>query len=180
MDAWAKVRVAGVVEGYRQRIFKGGGGKVAFFTLEDPAGRVEVKVREKHIDLYEHVLTSGEPVLVSGKLQFPQVEEGEEESSGTREPTLLLDEVVALADAIRAQTRSIHVKLPAARTAREQIERLRVVFAESPGSCPVQLTITLDDGAEALFAIPSMRVEPSDLMLARLEKLFGERVVELR
>jgi DNA polymerase-3 subunit alpha len=181
MDPWAKVRVAGVVEGYRVRIFKGGGGKVAFFTLEDPQGRIEVKCREKFIDLYEAVLANGEPVLVSGKLQFPQVEEGEEDTSGgPREPTLLLDEVHPLADAIRAATRSVHVKLPAARTRRDQIERLRSVLEESPGSCPVQLTILLDDGAEALFALPSTRVEPSDLMLARLEKLFGERVVELR
>jgi DNA polymerase-3 subunit alpha len=180
MDAWAKVKVAGVVEGYRQRIFKGGGGKIAFFVLEDAAGRVEVKVREKQIDLYEHVLTSGEPVLVSGKLSFPMVDEDEEAPAGPREPTLLLDEVVGLSDAIRSQTRSILVKLSAARTGRDQIERLRAVLTESPGSCPVQLTIQLDDGAEALFALPSVRVEPSDAMLGRLEKLFGERVVELR
>jgi len=180
MEAWAKVRVAGVVEGYRARIFKGGGGKMAFFTLEDAAGRVEVKVREKQINLYEHVLTSGEPLLVSGKLSFPMVEDDEEVPTGPREPTLLLDEVVALADAIRSQTKSILVKLAAGRTVRDQIERLRGVLADSPGSCPVQLTIQLDDGAEALFSLPNVRVEPSDLMMSRLEKLFGERVVELR
>jgi DNA polymerase-3 subunit alpha len=54
------------------------------------------------------------------------------------------------------------------------------VLDESPGVCPVQLTIQLDDGAEALFSLPSLKVEPSDLVLSRLEKLFGERVVELR
>jgi DNA polymerase-3 subunit alpha len=179
MDAWSKVRVAGMVEGYRARIFKGGGGKVAFFALEDTAGRIEVKVREKQIDLYEAVLTSGEPVLVSGKLSFPMVEE-EEENPGPREPTLLLDEVVPLADAIRAETRGVLVRLSAAKHGRDQVERLGAALRESPGSCPVELTIELEGGAEALMRLPGVKVEPNDAMLARLEKLFGGKVVELR
>ena len=52
MDPWSRVRVGGMVEGYRERIFKGGGGKVAFFVLEDQSGRVEVKVRQQQIETY--------------------------------------------------------------------------------------------------------------------------------
>jgi DNA polymerase-3 subunit alpha len=45
----------------------------------------------------------------------------------------------------------------------------------------VQLVIQLDDGSEAVLALgKDLRVEPSDRMLARLEKLFGEKVAELR
>jgi DNA polymerase-3 subunit alpha len=45
----------------------------------------------------------------------------------------------------------------------------------------VSLTITLEDGAEAMLSLgKEMRVEPSDAMLAELEKLFGEKVAELR
>ncbi len=179
MDAWSKVRVAGMVEGYRARIFKGGGGKVAFFALEDTVGRIEVKVRERQIDLYEAVLTSKEPVLVSGKLSFPMVEE-EDENPGPREPTLLLDEVVLLADAIRAETRGVLVRLNSAKHGRDQMERLGAALRESPGSCPVELTIELEGGAEAVMRLPGFRVEPNDAMLARLEKLFGGKVVELR
>ena len=181
MAPWSKVRVGGVVEGYRERIFKGGGGKVAFFVLEDTGGRVEVKVRQNQIETYAAVLTSGEPVLVSGKVSFPQVEEGSEESDAPKEPTLLLDEAVPLSDAIRAATKSIALKLHARRAKREQIGRLGEILRQSPGSCPVSLTITLEDGAEATLTLgKDMRVEPSDAMLAQLEKLFGEKVAELR
>jgi DNA polymerase III subunit alpha len=38
MDDWAVVKLAGMVEGYREKIFKDGGGKVAFFELEDLTG----------------------------------------------------------------------------------------------------------------------------------------------
>ena len=47
MDDWAVVKIAGMVEGYRERIFKDGGGKIAFFELEDLTGRVNVKVRAR-------------------------------------------------------------------------------------------------------------------------------------
>jgi DNA polymerase-3 subunit alpha len=178
-DSWAKVRVAGMVEGYREKIIKGGG-KLAFFHLEDTSGRVEVKVRDKQIEAYGEILRGTEPVLVSGKVSFPQVEEGEEES-GPRDPTLMLDEVVILADAIRSETKNVRIRLNARKVTRDHIGRLKGVLQSSPGGCPVQLLIQLDDGAEAVLALGrDLQVSPSDMMLANLEKLFGEKVAELR
>jgi DNA polymerase-3 subunit alpha len=181
-DAWSRVRVGGMVEGYRERVFKGGGGKIAFFTLEDTQGRVEVKVRQNQIETYAAVLTSNEPVLVSGKVSFPMTDDSADDfDSGPREPTLLLDEAVNLADAIRAETRSVAIRLSSRATARTHLVRLAEVLRASPGACPVQLVLQLDDGAEATLAISrDLRVEPSDLLLASLEKLFGEKVAELR
>jgi DNA polymerase-3 subunit alpha len=181
-EPWAKVRVGGVVEGYREKIFKGGGGKVAFFILEDQVGRVEVKVRQNQIETYAHVLTGNEPVLVSGKVSFPQQEDGDEDTPGAvREPTLLLDEAVPLTDAIRAETKQVMIRVNEQRAAREHLDRLRDVLKLSPGACAVQLVIQLKDGSEAVLALGrDLRVEPSDAMLGRLEKLFGEKVAELR
>jgi DNA polymerase-3 subunit alpha len=180
MEPWSRVRAAGMVEGYREKIFKGGGGKVAFFILEDQVGRVEVKVRQNQIESYAGVLTANEPVMVSGKVSFPQTEEGEE-TEGPREPTLLLDEAVPLADAIRAETRQVAIRVHEGRAGRDHIDRLRDVLRQSPGACTVQLVVQLSDGSEAVLALPKeYRVEPSDSMLGRLEKLFGEKVAELR
>jgi DNA polymerase III subunit alpha len=181
MDPWARVRVGGVVDGYRERVFKGGGGKVAFFILEDQSGRIEVKVRQAQIETYAGVLTSNEPVLVSGKVSFPQQDDNEEADTGPREPTLLLDEAVPLADAIRAETKHVAIRLSEQRAGREHIDRLRDVLRQSPGACTVQLVVQLRDGSEAVLTLGrEYRVEPSDGMLARLEKLFGEKVAELR
>jgi DNA polymerase-3 subunit alpha len=181
MEPWKRVSVAGVVEGYRERIFKGGGGKVAFFVLEDQSGRVEVKVRQQQIETYAHVLTGNEPVLVSGKVSFPQTDDAEEGDAAPREPTVLLDEAVPIADAIRAQTKQVSIRVSEQRDRREHLDRLRDVLRQSPGACSVQLVVQLRDGSEAVLALGrEFRVEPSDGMLARLEKLFGEKVAELR
>ncbi|MEJ7728327.1 MAG: DNA polymerase III subunit alpha [Polyangiaceae bacterium] len=180
-DAWSRVRVGGMVEGYRERVFKGGGGKVAFFTLEDTQGRVEVKVRQNQIETYAAVLTSNEPVVISGKVSFPMTDDSADDfDSGPKEPTLLLDEAVPLADAIRAETRSVAIKLSAQRADRSHIERLAEVLRACPGACPVSLVIQLDEGEATLSIGRDLRVEPSDAMLTRLEKLFGEKVAELR
>ena len=179
LDPWSRVRVAGTVEGYRERMFKSGD-KLAFFTLEDLSGGIEVKVRGRQLERCADILTSGEPVLVSGKLQFPHVDEEQEVSDAPREPTLLLDEVILLSDAIRAETRGMAIRLDKD-TVPAQIERLGDVLRQSPGGCPVQLIIETEEGAVAVLALSAgMRVEPTDAMLASLERLFGRGVAELR
>jgi len=176
MDPWSRVRVAGTVEGYRERLFKSGD-KIAFFVLEDLSGGVEAKVRSKTLARVGEVLSSGEPVMVNGKLQFPM----SEDDDGPREPTLLVDEVIYLSDAIRAETRSVAIRLDPERANPGHIQRLGSILQSSPGNCPVQLIITTEDGAEAVLAVQNgLRVEPSDTMLASLERLFGAAVAELR
>ena len=159
---------------------QGRGRKVAFFHLEDQNGRVEVKVRQQQIETYSEILVKGEPMLITGKVSFPQQDEGEE-NDAPREPTLLLDEAVLLADAIRAETKHMKITVREQRAGREHIDRLRDVLRQSPGACSVQLVIQLKDGCEADLSLSrEYRVEPSDSMLSRVEKLLGEKAVELR
>ncbi len=181
LDPWSRVRVAGTVEGYRERVFRTGG-KVAFFVLEDLTGGVEVKARERQLAQCGELLGSGEPVLVSGKLQFPMNDDGDDGGdTATREPTILLDEAILLSEAIRAEARRIAIRLSSARTNRGQLEKLDQVLRSSRGACPVQLIIQTEDGAEAVLALRAdLRVDPNEALLASLERLFGANVTELR
>jgi DNA polymerase-3 subunit alpha len=172
-----------MVEGYRERIFKDGGGKIAFFDLEDLTGRVTCKVRGNQIDAYAPVLTAGEPVLITGKVSFPRRDEGEEEPDvdAPREPTLFVNEAVRLSDSIKNDTKQIAIRLRAERTTDEQLRKMKDVLAKAKGDCPVTLILAMQDGAEALLALgKGFRVEISDEILSGLEKVFGEQVAELR
>jgi len=181
-DAWSVVKVAGMVEGYRERIFKDGGGKIAFFDLEDLSGRVTVKVRANQIDAYAAVLTAGEPVLVTGKVSFPFREaDAEVEEEGPKEPTLFLNEAVRLADAVKKDTKQVMIRLREDKISEEQLRRMGEVLAKSNGGCPVSLTFALKDGAEAVVGLgKSFRIEVGDEVLSGLERVFGEQVAELR
>ena len=183
MEDWVQVKLVGMVEGYREKIFKDGGGKIAFFELEDLTGRVSVKVRAREIDQYAHVLTSGEPVLVTGKVSFPQRAEDapDEEPDAPREPTILLNEAKPLAEAVRADTRSIAIRVRAERARTADIASLARVLGAAKGSCPVSLYVSFADGAEALLALgDAWKVDVGDSLLSGIERIFGEQVAELR
>jgi DNA polymerase-3 subunit alpha len=182
MNDWAVVKVAGMVEGYRERIFKDGGGKIAFFDLEDLTGRVTCKVRANQIDAYAPVLTSGEPVLVTGKVSFPfRGDDAPEEDDGPREPTLFLNEAVRLSDAVKSDAKQLAIKLRESRVSDAVLTKVAAVLVKAKGECPVTLTLLLDSGAEAIFGLgKGYRVEIGDDVLAGLERIFGEQVAELR
>jgi DNA polymerase-3 subunit alpha len=182
MDDWAQVRLVGMVEGYRERIFKDGGGKVAFFDLEDPTGRVAVKMRAREIERFAHLVTSGDPVIALGKVSFPQrSEDADDEPEGPREPTILLTELKSLAEAVRVDTKAVAIRVDAARTRIEDLQSLSRVLGEAKGNCPVSLYLTFDGGAEALLAFaPKWGVEVGDGLLSAIERIFGEQVAELR
>jgi DNA polymerase-3 subunit alpha len=182
MDDWAQVKVAGMVEGYRERIFKDGSGKVAFFDLEDLTGRVNVKLRSREIEQYGAVLAAGEPVLVTGKVSFPQRgDEAEDDGDAPREPTILVNEVHPLTDVVRAGTKSIAIRVRAERTRASDLVTLARVLSSAKGSCPVSLYVNLPDGAEAWLTLgEAWRVDVDDALLSGIERIFGEQVAELR
>ena len=175
-QAWSVVSVAGMVEGYQEKIFRSGGGRAAFFEIEDMTGRVRAKLRGDRIDLCGPVLNGGEAVLVTGKVSFPITDEPSDEA----EPTLLVDEAVPLSDAVRAATRSIRLCLDAQRHGGEYFEKLRDLLGNHGGSCPVELHLSLPNGAMAQLSLDEYRVEPSDGVLSGLERIFGGCVAELR
>jgi DNA polymerase-3 subunit alpha len=178
-EAWSPVSVAGMVEGYQERLFKGGtGGRAAFFEIEDLVGRVKAKLRGDRIETYAHILTGGEPVVVSGKVSFPITDEPDEAAQA--EPTLLVDAVELLSDSALKSTRAVSIKVEAERTARKDLETLRDLLQSSPGPCPVELVIELSDGAQAVLDLDGTRVTPSDALLGGLERIFGGTVAELR
>jgi DNA polymerase-3 subunit alpha len=182
MDDWAQVKIAGMVEGYRERIFRDGGGKVAFFELEDLTGRVSVKMRAREIDQYAHLLTSGDPVLVAGKVSFPQRgDDAEDDLDAPREPTILMNEVKPLAEAVRVGTRAIAIRVRAERTRPADLASLARVLAGAKGSCPVALHVVFQGGAEAVLSLGDLwRVDVGDGLLSGIERIFGEQVAELR
>ncbi len=183
MDDWSLVTVAGVVEGYREKPLRDGGGKIAFFELEDLVGRVNVKVRGREIEQFAHLLSGKAPVIITGKVSFPRRDEdaaGAEEAEENRAATILLNGVTPLSDIVKDQRR-ITVRLATDTTTASDLKKMKDVFVAQPGSCDVMLSITLPTGAEALVQLgKEFRVEVGDPLLSGLERVFGEQVAELR
>jgi DNA polymerase-3 subunit alpha len=175
-----RVTIGGVIEDFRVRSMKSGG-KVAFFQLEDPFGRVEVIVREKALESNREVLQSDAPVLLTGMAREERDQGGPEgEIVQGGEVKLVLDTVALLVDAFRARTRSVRVRVHVDRVDKQKLLELRRTLEDFPGACPVTLQLVSDDAWHVTMGTKKILVDPSEAMLARLERLFGEKVCELR
>lgn len=181
----AKASMGGVIEDYRERNTKAGD-KIAFFWLEDPVGRTEVVVRSKQIEAFREALHSDLPVMITGIVKFDRERQGgpsgDEHSSGevSAEAKLLLDEVAPLAEALRARTKSVAIQLHLDQLDREKLVALREVLTKHPGRCPVILEMTSSDQWSVTLEARGLTVDPTEVMLSKLEHLFGKKVCELR
>ena len=101
------------------------------------------------------------------------------------ERKLMLAEVTPLGEALRAQAREVLVRLDAERLLvgeprRRRLEALRSALRSCPGRCRVSVVVRLADGSEATIALAGVAVDPTEELMARVEVVFGEKVLELR
>ncbi len=188
-DNGEEVTLAGVIEGYREKVPKSGG-RMAFFFIEDRSGRVEAIVRPKTYDSLAGQMKEGEAVLVTGKVkvEFKRDEEGnvdDEVPEQQLQRSLSVETVTPLGEALRARTRGVTLRLSpatllAAEVARRRLGDLKRAMTEHPGRCPVNAVLKIPDGGEVIVALPKMRIDPSEDFLAKVERIFGEKVAELR
>ncbi len=173
----SRVTIGGSVEGYRERPTKTGK-KMGFFHLEDALGRVEVIVRMNVLEQAREILGAGDPVLLTGDVKFER-----DRQAGDDQPAdakLILLEVAPLAASLRARTKAVRVRLTVERTDRTKIAALKKTLEANPGPCPVSLEIVSAEKWTISVAETGLSVEPSEDFLSALERLFGEKVCELR
>ena len=180
LDRGFRVVIGGAVEGYRERRTKAGA-TMAFFEIEDPLGRVEVIVRPREIERNEtlrEVLTSGEPIILEGSVKHEHRADGEDAEAV---PKLILQSVKLLSDVIATKTNSVMVKVRVEDVDRAKLESLKSALEKHPGPVPVSLVLSSREGKWAVdMEETGVCVEPSDALLASLERLFGEPVCRMR
>jgi DNA polymerase-3 subunit alpha len=173
---WTSANVAGMVEDYQERLFKGGaGGKAGYFSLDDLHGRVGAKIRSDRIDTFADLLRSGEPVIVTGKVSFPQSDDEDED----REPTLLVDSVQSLSAAVERVTRGLCLRISPEHANREIWSRLKEVIAAHPGNCGLEIVVHLESGAEVVLGLNEAKVSANNALLGALERVLGSSRVEM-
>jgi DNA polymerase-3 subunit alpha len=184
-----EVVLAGVIENYREKVPKTGG-RMAFFVLEDRTGRVEAVVRSKQFDALAPRMKEGEAVLVRGRVrvEFKRDEEGhvdDETPEQALQRTLSVDDIQPLGEALRAKTRGVILRFSPATLQTEQVasrrlEALKKVMGEHPGRCPVNAVLKVPEVGEVVVRLPKYLVDPTEDFLGKLERIFGEKVAELR
>jgi DNA polymerase-3 subunit alpha len=182
-DEWEEIQVAGIVSGYREFPLKSGNGRMAIFALEDAYGQVKVTCFSKPFAKYEEMLKSDEPLVVIGKVKADRRADdgGAPNDEPARAKELNMQEAVPLARMRAEKTKQMTVQISADAATPEQVELLKSTLAKYPG--PVQTVLRLKVAMRSFtdYVLPDQfKVTPSDELLSRLEKLFGQDAARLR
>lgn len=170
---YSEISIGAVVTAIRERPLKNGNGRMAFVTLEDLHGTCEVLVFSKVFAACEEVLKGDEPVLVRGNV----VVEGDDRGSQVR---VRASEIEPLAEARAKRTQQVDVRVPVYALDADKLVQLKELLTANPGDIPARLTITEPGMFETVIALPeTLKVRPTDELLVRVDRLFGEKVVRL-
>jgi DNA polymerase-3 subunit alpha len=164
-----EVKLCGIVGTVKQTMTKKGD-RMAYLTLEDLSGMVEVIVFP---DLYKTaaaLITPEAAVQVTGTL-----DRGEK---ATRIKATKLD---GLADLVTTSFSRVTIQVSTSQATPQGLSGLRDVLHRHPGPCPVFLTLTIPDHSESVMAVgPDLRVLPNNRLVEDVEALIGKGVVTLQ
>jgi DNA polymerase-3 subunit alpha len=161
-----EVKVCGIVAGIKELTTKKGD-RMAFVTLEDLSGFVEMVVFPEVYQASMELLKGEEPLLVSGSLDI-----GEESCK------LLVTDVLSLSDVKERLTKRVHFRLTTPGLSESQLQSLKDILGRYRGNCDVLLHLVIPNRSETIISLPEkLRVSASDEIMDAAEKLFGYNVV---
>jgi len=161
-----EVRLCGIVSGIRDLMTKKGE-RMAFVTLEDLNGFVEMVVFP---DIYRDAaewLHSEQPLLVTGTVEV---------SEDTRK--LMPKEILPLQEVSRKETKRVHFRFQVPGLVDDQLHRLKEIILRHRGGCRVFMHLVIPNCSETIMRLPeNLKIAPTDEMMEDTERLFGYNVV---
>ncbi|SEA06988.1 DNA polymerase III, alpha subunit [Desulfuromusa kysingii] len=161
-----QVRVCGIVSGIKELITKKGD-RMAFVSLEDLSGSVEIIVFPEVYSASMDLLKGDDPLLVSGELDV-----GEEACK------VLATEVALLRDVKQAMAKRVHIRLTTPGLDEMQMRQLKGIVQRYRGDCEVKLHIVIPNRSETVIALPDkLKMAATDEALADVNALFEYNVM---
>jgi DNA polymerase-3 subunit alpha len=145
------------------------GNRMAFLTLEDMAGTVEVTVFPEPYKAAAPFVRSREPVVVRGR-----VDDGDKGRVVLAEDIRLLEQSLSGAGRSRhgGEATAFRVRVRAGEDTAERVAALRRLCEEHPGGVPIYVHVLLP-ATEVVMRSRGASVEPTQDLVARVEELLG-------
>ncbi len=162
------VSVGGSVAAKREITTKSGK-RMAFVTLEDMEGTIEVVIFPGLFAEAMELFNSPVPLIVRGTL-----EKGEDACK------VLADQIVMITEASETLTETVRIRINAGMHSEADIDSLKAVLSkpEHSGNCAAYVDVIIPGKARVSMRLPStMSLQPSDDLKNELRGLFGADVV---
>jgi DNA polymerase-3 subunit alpha len=161
------VRIGGLVQNTKIINTKRGD-QMAFVTIEDMHGAVEVIVFSRVFTDTRDLLVVDRPVLVQGQVQKDE-----------QSVKILADEVISIEKAEETWSASVHFNLEISRTDRETLTNLHAILKRHPGSCPAFIHLRSPDETDSIIALPDeLKIKAGDSLTREVHGFLGYHAVE--
>lgn len=165
-----KQTVAGLVVAFRVMRTKRGD-NMAFATLDDRSGRIEVAVFSDTYTEYRDKLIKDALLVVDGQVSF------DEYSGGLK---MRADHIMDLSEARQAKVAGIRLAWQAELLEPSAAKILKTVLGPfRDGKCPITVVLEKDNCGVDLVLGEHWRVQPSDQLLEELRDAYGQESVEV-
>jgi DNA polymerase-3 subunit alpha len=156
-----------VISAFKERPLKSGNGRMAFVTLEDRVGSIEVLVFSKAFAEGEAALRSNEPILVTGHAMV----EGDDDS-GHAAVKLRATSVGSLHEARTQATTAVCLELDVEAATPTLCQQIKAALERHPGPIPVQLLLTSEAGYQvSLDFADGAAITPDEACMTELAAL---------
>ena len=138
--------------------------------IEDMFSSVSVTVFSKAYELYRSILTSGKPIILSGKIS----EREDRDTEIICEKAEFLPETIQNVPQKSNIKSGLYLKVPSLQSA--EFERVKTLLTKYSGNYPV--TVVCLDTSKKLLAPKSLNVQESSELITKLEALLGDKNVK--
>ena len=186
----AEVSVGGLVASRRETQTRKGD-RMAFLTLEDEEGRVDVIVFPDAYRQGAPLLHEEDPIVVQGRLElseFAAEAGGEEEDEPDRRRVevrrggakIIAAKIMPLRELRFAEKSSVHILLDRRVATREKLEELRDILLDYRGPCPAYLHLMDPSRRETILEMSrDFSVKPCSELVEKVDRLFGCAAVKM-
>jgi DNA polymerase-3 subunit alpha len=163
------IRIGGLVRSIKNIKTKKGE-LMAFVTIEDMHGAVEVIVFSRVFSDVRDLLVEDRPVLVQGQVQKDE-----------KSVKILADMVISIDKAEETWAASVHFNLELSRTDREGLENLHAILKRHPGLCPAFLHLRSPGNTDSIVALPDgLKLKAGAVLTREVNGFLGYHAVETR
>ena len=142
---------------------------MAFVTLEDLNGSIEVIVFSELYKKVSTIIKSEQPILVKGKVTM---------DANNQKSKVKAEDISLLADAAKILPSTVHVSLDISVISKPQLEKLKNILKNHPGKCTTYLHLFIPGQSETIISLPEeFHLNPSEGLSKEVEYLFGSQVM---
>jgi DNA polymerase-3 subunit alpha len=160
----AETLIGGILRAVRKKNVKSTGELMAYLTLEDDEGSVEVIVFSSLYKTVYQLIRKDAVILVRGSI--------DKDEKGVRVRAL---EISNLEDAGKKNVKRMEISLKSTQGSTEHLRHIRSLVREYPGDCQLYLRIRGD--VSHTLIVTGITIKPDTTLVSRLETMVGRGTV---